>query len=624
MVRRLWRLSSLLLGFLAFLALGFGVRRSNEPMAPQLKDARCASEDELQRLLGGLEHRVAHSLSPEQRADRRSRPAVTVEALPWQAVARWIRRYQAVAEAVVTLRGRPKPETLASLQVALGESPHPCLSAEAWASASIAEGLERRPPRGGLSVAGVRELGAKGCEAVVSATIDALLARDSRLASAQRLFAHLSGLEQPADSQQRLHQLRALQAELLSEDSPLVVQSLSGPRLGPGWGVSEFLRLRGELAEQAPESCLPETPARVQERMEARFLEVIAGTGLFTQQSEQWQVSSEVTRMGSALDAFFALEFVQRRAPSRCRLTNGVTHVWDRDGLARLAKVLENYQRSGQLERFSTALREREGLGFPKLWAALPEAACGKLTQNLCVELNQARRPLPDESLPELAVARAQAASLEATRDVWEQIAQHASAFGCSANSFGLDESQRSARALLETAHRSLQDMHQRILQRAAGLAEPRKGESQNAPKAIQGELSLVRRELSAIAAGLVVPALEHLDVLGTTDESPSRSPNADDAGLVAELHHLDAWRALVDDLRSPAAFVAGDRAVPAGQSGVFAYERWAARLLSLAPRHCDMALLAWRDGVFDDSKHIFHRLGRSGSEQLLQQCKTR
>lgn len=611
-----------MLGFFAFAALGFGVRRSVEPTMPGFSATQCGSRTEQQALVDGLARRVASALSAkgERAADASARPPVAPEVSPWRSVADWIRQYQAIAEAVATLRRRPSGGALADVQRALGEQPHACFVGGRREDEVIVGALEGALARSALSEDGVGALAAQGCAVVVAAAINRILDRDPRLASARRVAGRLAQLEQPADPQQRLQQLRALHDELSDEHSPLSITELSGPELGPDWGVSAFLRLRSELGEQAPRACLPESPARVQRLLAARFSQAIEATGLFNQEQRRWRASPETTRIASVLDAFFRLEFVQRRAPTRCRLSPNSASRWDREGLLRVALVLRDYSRGGQLDRLRLALRGRDSSRFPLLWSAIPEAACGKLTQNLCVELNDARTPLPKD-LSELARARLQAASLELTRPIWSEIAVHARAFGCGATSFGLQESERSARELLVVANQAVADIHQSILERISASVEPQTSEPALSQERIEDELRRLRFELAALTFGLVEPALAQLELLGKV--GPSSEPPSDAAagGTALQRPSPQAWRALVDDLALPAALERGGASAAEGSSGVFAYEHLYAQLLSRLPQPCTVALSAWRDGVFDDSGDLFHGYGRHATAELLRAC---
>lgn len=611
-----WRLVPFLLSFVAFGGLGFVIRRSIEPPALLPSAAQCKSAHDLKSLVEGLANEVASALAtPVPPPNGGS---------PWEGVAAWLRLYRPLVAAVSELRRSPGPATLAALQRTLGAEPDACLSGSAWPSSeALARVLEQEAATQALSNEGVALLAARGCRTAVERALDETLRADRRLASARSIALSLEQLADPGDPQQRLHQLRGLWTELSSEYSPLAVSWLEGPELGPDWGAAQSLRLTSELGAHAPAGCLPESPARLQQLLAARFSDALGATELFGQSDAGWQASSEVARIASVLDAFFRLEFVRRRAPARCEISTGSASRWDAEGLRRVASVLRDYRKRGQLDRFSVALQDREGSSFPKLWEALPEAACAKITQNLCVELNEAQRALPAKPLPALARARAQAASLEETRPTWFEIAEHARAFGCKPTSFGLHESADGALELLATAKATLDEIQQQALERFSASTNPKDAEPALSPERLNEELRRLRFEFSAVAFGLVEPALGQLALAGVAASSSEEAAKEHAVAAANEPPSIEAWQALLQDLALPAAKERGGAPASDGRSGVFAYERLYAQLLSHLPSPCNVALNAWYEGVFDDSDQLFHRYGRHVASELIRACST-
>lgn len=618
-----WRLLPFVLVFLGFAVSGFVVCRSIEPAPPASGGAPCAAQHELAHVVDELADRVEAELSGGGARDETdAHAALALEARgpsevtkAWRLVSDWVRRFAEISAVVRTLGHDPGKRALAELQRALGSQLEVCASAEQGREA-IETALRRAAPRQVLSSEGVALLGAAGCASVVDAALDHILLQDARVARAGQVARGLASLSEPAGPGRRLEQLSGLRNDLAAPGSPLSSGLVGG--FDGDFGASELLRLKGELGERAPRGCLPDSPAHVQQLLAERFDRALTATGLFSRSELGWQASPELGRIAAVLEAFFELEFVKRRAPKRCVLGAEPAYQWDDRALRRVSAVLLDYRRGGQLDRLSATVHSRDDASFPAFWAALPDAACGKITLNLCVEIHDARRALPRDELSPLASARLQAASLESTRATWLQIAEHTRSFGCSPASFGLDESARVARQLLKTAQETLDQSAVEWLTRMSEAINSASADPLSSEQ-VEAELRRLRLEVSALAFGVIEPARDQLRLVGAASSSPAHE--AQQPRSAATEPSLRAWEALLDDLELTVATTPGGPSASDGQSGLFAYERFQARLLSQLPRPCNVPLDAWQEGVFDDSDNLFHRYGRDASAALQSLC---
>lgn len=613
MSTRWWQAFVLALGFVSFVGFGFAFRRAvNARDAFQTGAEVCDGKQDLAQALRGLSQRTHRVLAaapsddgggPSRASDHAPSPVESV----WRPLEEWASRISQVEPALLEFVRHPTRDRIAALLDASDSGGRACVSGfnGETDSATVAAALQGlKAP--GFSLLAARASAARGCQTMFAIVTEVALDGDGQLGSARKVAALLADLAAPGAPQERMRQLRALHRELSSDSGLLSAPLEVGGEQRWALDPSGLIRVRQRLpkSELAALDCLPQTGAQLRRRLASLHENELAATGLFLRGEDGWQLSPEIERMAAVLDAFSQLEFVKRASPEYCDIEASLTMSrWDSGALKRFRAILGEYLKGGHLLRLKAAAREPRAAEYREFWSALPDAACGKIVQNLCVELNDALVPLPMTQLPELTRLRIQADSLVAADPIWAQIRGYARQFGCSEGGFGLAESDRYAASLLRGANDAIERLKAEITDRVgATVAASNGAESPLDGKLIEEELRRVRLEVSALALGIVGPALAHLSRSNSGMSVPSD------------------WVAILDDLALPVAGKRGGAMASDGQSGLFAYERLYGEALMRAPHTCSMPIDAWSNSVFVKAG-MFHGFGRELSSAIARRC---
>ena len=610
---RWWQVCVLALSFVLFVGFGFTFRRvvHGRDILDRGVEA-CRDQQDPVRQLRGLSQRTHQVLEAATSAGRSEARRGGDFATPpaesfWGPLEAWASEVVRLEPPLLEFLRQPDWSRMAALRNVTDSNGRPCVSGSGDGTeevnvAGALAGLEAP----GLSLAAVRVSAARGCRAMLATVTERVLDGDKQLSSARKVVTLLAELAQPGTAQQRMQQLRVLHTELSSTSDLLSSPIIAGPERPLPLDPAGLLRVRQQLpdSELLALDCLPQTTVQLRRLLAALYDDELAATGMFIRGEETWLISPEIARMAAVLDAFSELEFVKRASPEHCDIKADLASSrWDAGALQRFDAILSDYSKSGQLLKLNAAAKDARAADHREFWMALPDAACGKIVQNLCVELNDTLVPVTTRKLPDLTRLRIQANSLVKAHPIWVQIKRHAEQFGCSEGGFGLAEADRYAAALLRGADDALEQLDTDITDRMSaslGLASS-VGLAQD-PKVVEAELRRVRLEVSALALGIAEPALAHLSI---------GKPRASLAS---------GWVALLDDLALPVAGKRGGAMASDGQSGLFAYERLYGEALKRAPRTCELPLEAWSKIVFVKAG-MFYDLGREQSAELVRRC---
>lgn len=419
------------------------------------------------------------------------------------------------------------------------------------------------------------------CPSEFEALLTDALSAEPVVVAATGAAHRIQSLRRPGSPQQRLDQLRALR-----EDVRALVDVAEQPARLPA--LDELL---------AP--CQTSATDRERQFVEARTQRLHA-TEWFDADRSKLELRPEARRLGEALDAFFELRLIREPPTGPCDLEEEhFDYTWDAGTVLELARTLQVVEKDGLLPQLNEIASSSSGpLGVAL--RALPLAACGKLTQALCVDLQRTRVPLSQQGWSKLARLRRRADSLKQAHASLRELERVSGELGCGADAFSLPAADRYARTLLDFASEelsaSVDEWAQRIVQ--ASAAPPTEGEP--FVLAEQG-LRSHRLELAALTLSVVEPASAYLTARGV--DQPQ------------------AWQVLLEALRRSPELVQRTGASREDPSGLFAYEQFLGELLLAGSNRCDVALRPWNSQVFDVGHGLLHEQGARLSRAASANC---
>jgi hypothetical protein len=523
-------------------------------------------------------------------------------------IQRWAEALPKIERGLFELNEKPSFRSLAALHDALGLELTQCArDDQRWPDDEAVEQLAGSGDVELFDLDWAKATAAAGCKANRAGLIEALLANDRALETARAIAAALAELNEPAPPQARLQQLTALDHSLqrLTEDGEPVSFEQLVARAGLDLDAYESVAHRVGQSKLVDAGCLPQSRQQLEALVVEARDERAAATGVFTRDDGGWHWLSQLSRVQAVLDAFFDLSFVERHSPDTCSLSDVLAASrWEPEALFVVRNALRDYRATGFFARLSGMTAGTKEVAFPAVWAALPLAACAKITLNLCVELNDTLQPMNRATASDLTRLRQQAASIEQTEKVWDDVRAQARDFGCDSGVFGLDAADQFSRMVLDGADEALrQATVDAFADVEAVIERPDDPRSKALLRDPAARLVLYRREVAALTHGVALPALDVLK------PGPSEDQRTQD------------WQKLAADLATPEARRVGGAPASAGQSGLFAFERFYAELLSRGTHACSVPFDSWRSGVFAAGQHGFYARARSFASKLEHAC---